>query len=208
MGDLFAPRGTAALATTTAAPLAWTTPPNTASAWQSHIAAHATAAAATAAAATATAAIATAAATAAANAAADAAAEAPETPRPPSSGFWAQRATTPATPAVTEQAAAAEPARPSSARLALPSRTAEARASAPPPAPPRPATSGHTSRKPASPTAFAPRTAPTREVWVARRAAELAISRGAALLATDVLASPRAARPPSRSTPKPPGTGR
>ena len=51
MGDLFAPRGTAALATTTAAPLAWTTPPNTASAWQSHIAAHATAAAATAAAA-------------------------------------------------------------------------------------------------------------------------------------------------------------
>ena len=53
MGDLFAPRGTAALATTTAAPLAWSTPPNTASAWQSHIAAHATAAAATAAAASA-----------------------------------------------------------------------------------------------------------------------------------------------------------
>ena len=79
---------------------------------------------------------------------------------------------------------------------------------APPPAAPRPATSGHTSRKPASPTASAPRTAPTREVWVARRAAELAISRGAALLATDVLASPRGARPPSRSTPKHPGTGR
>ena len=198
MGDLFAPRGTAALATTTAAPLAWSTPPNTASAWQSHIAAHATAAAATAAAATATAA-----ATAVANAA-GAAADAPETPRP----LWAQRATTPATPAVTEQAAAAEPARPSSARLALPSRTAEARASAPPPAAPRPATSGHTSRKPASPAASAPRTAPTREVWVARRAAELAISRGAALLATDVLASPRGARLPSRSTPKHPGTGR
>ena len=62
MADLFAPRGTAALTTTTAAPLAWTTPPNTASAWQSHMAAHATAHAATAAAATAAAATAAAAA--------------------------------------------------------------------------------------------------------------------------------------------------
>jgi hypothetical protein len=214
MADLFAPRGTAALATTNAAPLAWTTPPNTASAWQSHMAAHATAAAATAAAATATAAAAaataaaaaaaaTAAAAAAATAAAAAAAAASQTPRPPSAGFWGQRATTPATPAVLQQATPAEPARPSSARLALPSRTTEARASAAP----RPATSVHTARKPASPMASAPRSAPTREVWVARRAAELAISRGAALLATDVLASPRRARPPSRSTPKPPGMG-
>ena len=200
MADLFAPRGTAALATTAAAPLAWTTPPNTASTWQSHMAAHATAAAATAAAATATTAAAAAAvAAAAAAAAATAAAAAPETPRPPSAGFWGQRATTPATPAVVKQATPAEPARPSSARLALPSRTAEARASAAP----RPATSVHTARKPASPMASAPRSAPTREVWVARRAAELAISRGAALLATDVLASPRRAR----STPKPPGMG-
>ena len=167
LADPFAPKGTAALATTAAPAMAWATQPNTASAWQGHLQPGAAAAAAA------------------------PGAEAPSTPRP----------------ATSSSAAAVPTLRPVAGRVATPAATARPSTSnggpptaqsAPPAASPRPATSMTTARPAKEP---APRSGAAREVWVARRAAELAVTRGAALLATDVL-SPRARpqRSPSSST--------